>query len=234
MIESTSAEVLEDEREATRSRYILSAIVFIVGVLVAFGVGFLISESQKEAAKSATTAAKAVGTAEQAQAEKFNLAQQVALACAEEKGLDEASQRKLCRDAEQVVQQGPRGPQGIPGTQGPQGIPGEDGRDGTNGKNGIDGSNGINGQDGVDGQPGENGQDGAQGPPGPAGKDGKDGAIGPQGPAGKDGEPPFSWVVYDEAGNVTETCTRSADFDPASPTYTCTESASSGSVTAGG
>lgn len=69
-------------------------------------------------------------------------------------------------------------------------------------------------------------------PPGPAGATGAKGETGPEGKQGVQGvqgfpgEPPFSWTKVDQAtGAVLETCARSANFDPAAPTYVCTGSA---------
>lgn len=82
-----------------------------------------------------------------------------------------------------------------------------------------------------------------QGVPGPAGQQGNpgqnatdaqvqdavaaycsthNGCAGSPGTNGKDGQPPVSWVATAPDGS-TETCTRSNNFDPANPTYDCTE-----------
>jgi hypothetical protein len=223
-----------DERHEKIRNRILITLVLLIGLGVAVWVGSLINHQQ-------ATTDKAEAKTEQAQVEKFNLAQQVAAACASP-DLDDAQQEQLCKDARTIVREGPQGAQGIPGPQGNQGvqgiqgIPGFDGKPGANGvdgkpgTNGTNGTNGLNGKDGLDGQPGPagaDGADGATGPQGPAGKDGADGAVGPMGPAGKDGEPPFSWIVFDEDGHVIQECKRTPepDFDPAAPTYECREPA---------
>ncbi len=225
-----------EERRESAHRWLAAAAVFVAGVLIALWVGYSINESQDSEKKAQAQTTEARGQADQAQAEKFTLAQQVAAACAAD-DLDPAVQTQLCRDAQQVVREGPRGAQGIPGVQGIQGVQGIPGADGRNGQDGADGNTGAAGPAGVDGAPGAEGPagpagaDGAPGPAGPAGADGKDGADGAVGPAGKDGadgQPPFSWVVYNERGEVIESCTRTNEFDPANPTYTCTRQQGAG------
>lgn len=220
----------EERRDRRRNRLILAAI-FILGCAVALWVGASISQSQDATKKADTSATQAKAAADQSQAEKFTLAQQVAAACAGGT-LDKDVQTQLCRDAQQITKEGPRGAQGIPGVQGiqgVQGVPGVDGLDGKDGLNGKDGATGPKGESGKDGAQGpagpagEPGKDGAQGPAGPPGADGKDGAVGPQGPAGEDGQPPYAWVVFDEQGREVRRCERSDPFDPAQPTYTCKE-----------
>lgn len=224
---SDLAEIDEEaRREKIRNRAILTAI-FVLGCLVALWVGYLLNEEQ-------ATAVKAEVATEQAQVEKFNLAQQIAAACADPEGLDEDTQMRLCADARQIVREGPQGAQGIPGVQGPQGVQGSTGLVGAQGPIGVSGLPGVDGLDGDDGAPGpagpagaagpvgEKGETGETGPQGERGEKGETGAVGPSGPAGADGQPPFSWVVYDEDGNVVESCSRSGSFDPDEPTYTCT------------
>lgn len=203
---------VEERRERRRNR-LLIALIFLISIPVAIWVGSLINGSQD-------TATDAIAGKEQAQVEKFNLAQQIATACAEPDGLDEQTQARLCRDARTIVREGPQGAQGVPGVQGVQGVQGIQGIRGFDGANGKDGADG---KDGIPGVNGTNGVDGKDGAPGKDGVDGKDGVAGVDGADGKDGQPPFSWVVFDERGNPTETCTRTTDFDPASPTYTCIE-----------
>lgn len=210
----------EEQREKFRN-YALIAIIAVIGCAVAFWVGTLINANQDQ-----TT--KAEQLTEQAQVEKFNLAQQVAAACADPSAtaLDEATYERLCTDARTIVKAGPRGAQGIPGPQGIQGLPGAQGVPGTDGLDGADGAAGKDGAQGPEGPAGPPGADGATGPQGPPGKDGADGATGPAGEDGQDGaagQPPFSWVVYDQNGNEIRRCERTAEFDPAAPTYTCTE-----------
>lgn len=233
-------QIEEDERhEKIRNRVII-ALIFLASCAIAVWVGTLINASQDTATKAQEKTEQVQGEKEQVQVEKFNLAQQIATACADPQGLDEATQARLCRDARQIVREGPQGAQGIPGatgaqgpagTQGVQGIPGVAGADGdkgdkgdtgATGATGANGADGANGVDGATGPAGADGADGAQGPAGPPGADGAPGAVGPAGPAGQDGQPPFSWVVFNEGGQVIETCTRAADFDAATPTYTCT------------
>ena len=211
----------EERREKIRNR-ILLGLVALIGCAVAFWVGSLVSANQEEAAKSQVQT-------EQAQVEKFNLAQQIAVACADpDSGLDEDAQARLCQDAKSIVREGPQGAQGIPGVQGPageQGMTGAQGVRGPPGIDGIDGDTGATGAAGADGAPGPAGEKGATGdtgPQGPQGEKGDTGAIGPQGPAGADGEPPVSWVVYGPNDQVIERCERVADFDPDAPQYTCT------------
>jgi hypothetical protein len=227
----------EEHREKIRNRVIL-ALIFIIGVCIALWVGYLLNSEQK-------TVDKAEQRTEEVQAEKFNLAQQIAEACEsnETESLDEATYQRLCADARTIVREGPQGAQGIPGLQGPQGVQGVDGAQGVQGIPGTDGANGL---DGADGAPGAQGETGPAGPPGeqgatgetgpqgpqgekgdtgatgPQGEPGETGAVGPQGPAGADGQPPFSWVVFNEAGNIVESCVRADPFTPAQPTYTCT------------
>ena len=216
-----------EQRERNRNRTLL-AVIMGSGVLVALWVGYLISSSQEGEEKAATTAVVAEDKADQAQAEKFTLAQQVAAACAGG-DLDEDVQTQLCSNAREVVKEGPRGAQGIPGIQGVQGVPGEDGKQGPQGVQGVpgtagtDGAPGEKGETGAQGEAGPAGPEGQQGPPGPEGPAGKDGAVGPQGPAGRDGQPPVGWIVFGENGQEIERCNRADPFDPASPTYVCTE-----------
>ena len=221
----------EERREKIRNRVIIAAIL-LLGILVAFWVGSIVSHNQDETTKAETKT-------EQAQVEKFNLAQQIAAACKDEsaKTLDSETYARLCKDAATIVREGPQGAQGIPGVQGPQGaqgnagiqgvqgvpgVPGADGTNGVDGEQGPPGPAGADGADGAVGPPGPAGADGAAGPAGPAGADGKDGAIGPAGPAGADGQPPMGWVVYGPNNVVTERCERADPFDPAEPRYTCT------------
>jgi Collagen triple helix repeat (20 copies) len=227
---------VDETRDKWRNRTLL-ILIFLIGCGVALWVGTLISANQEKAAEAKDQTVTAQQGEEQAQVEKFNLAQQIAEACKDpENGLDEATAARLCRDAATIVREGPQGAQGIPGVQGvagqdgargAQGIPGVNGIDGADGKDGIDGQDGATGATGAEGPAGPAGQDGAQGPAGPAGADGQDGAPGPAGPAGADGQPPVSWVVYGERGGepvVIETCERVAEpeWNPASPEYTCT------------
>lgn len=106
---------------------------------------------------------------------------------------------------------GQKGDTGATGPTGPSGPPGVPGAAGTNG------SDGTNGADGQDGANGPAGPAGAAGPPGPQGEPGPSGAPGAD---GADGEPPYGWTYTDDLG-IEHTCTRTADFDPQSPTYTC-------------
>ncbi len=218
----------EDEsRDKWRNR-ILLGLIALIGFAIAGWVGYLVSANQEEAAKSAAGQ-------EQAQVEKFNLAQQIAAACNDpDNGLDEATATRLCRDAKTIVREGPQGAQGIPGVQGVQGVdgargvqgvqgvPGNDGADGADGTDGLDGADGATGATGPEGPAGPAGQDGAQGPAGPAGADGQDGAPGPAGPAGQNGEPPVSWVVFGPNEQVIERCEREPDFQADAPEYVCT------------
>lgn len=208
-------EQIEDDEHREKIRHrIVNGVVFVIGVIIALVVGMTVNDSQD-------TASQAKQDTEQAQIEKYNLAQQIAAACAnpETEILDEAVYARLCSDARTIVQEGPQGAQGIPGSQGIQGVQGPHGPLGTNGVDGIAGADGADGPLGPQGPSGADGAAGAQGPAGPAGADG---AVGPQGPAGENGEPPFSWVVYDGGGQVIETCTRSETFNEDEPTYTCT------------
>lgn len=218
----------EEHREKIRNRVII-ALIFLVGVAVALWVGYLLNSEQN-------TVDKAEAKTEQVQAEKFSLAQQIAEACASKDGtsLDAETYDRLCADARTIVREGPQGAQGVPGIQGPQGIQGEQGLQGAQGIRGppgIDGTDGVDGAVGPQGEKGETGDTGPQGPQGekgdtgaqgPQGETGATGAVGPQGPAGANGQPPFAWVVYNEAGNVIESCVRTDPFDPSEPTYTCT------------
>jgi Collagen triple helix repeat (20 copies) len=191
----------DERREKIRNR-ILIGFVAAVGMAVSVWVGSLVNDNQDETVR-------ADAKTEQAQVEKFNLAQQIAAACADPntEALDEDTYSRLCADARTIVRAGPQGAQGIPGAQGVQGI---------------QGVQGVPGLPGAVGPAGPAGADGATGEQGPAGADGQDGAIGPQGPAGADGQPPFAWTVYDEAGRIIERCERAADFSPSEPTYRCT------------
>jgi len=218
-------QIEEDERHDKIRNYVLLGLVALIGCAVAFWVGSLVSANQEEAAKSAAGQ-------EQAQVEKFNLAQQIAAACKDpQNGLDEATAARLCKDAQQIVREGPQGAQGIPGAtgaqgpsglQGIQGIPGVDGATGAKGDTGDTGATGATGAAGADGAPGEQGPKGDTGAQGPQGEKGDTGAIGPQGPQGADGEPPAGWVVFGPNDAVVERCTRAENFDAASPAYTCT------------
>jgi hypothetical protein len=213
----------EDERRDKWRNRVLIALIALIGFAVAGWVGAIVNDNQNDARK-------AEAGQEQAQVEKFNLAQQIATACADEskKSLDAATYDRLCHDAATIVREGPQGAQGIPGVQGPQGVQGNDGLQGAQGvrgppgENGKDGTNGTPGADGAQGPQGEQGPAGATGPQGPQGERGETGAVGPQGPAGADGQPPTGWVVFGENDQVIETCKRSDPFDSASPTYTCT------------
>lgn len=112
---------------------------------------------------------------------------------------------------------GATGAAGINGVNGTPGVPGKDGQSPPclattqqcQGTNGTPGTNGLPGTNGVDGKNGTNG------------KDGQDGKNGADGTNGKDGQPPFSWTTTYPDGS-TQTCTRAAGFDPATPKYTCT------------
>lgn len=205
----------EEHHEKWRTWALLAAIL-LIGVGVALWVGMSINANQE-------VATKAEAQTEQAQVEKFNLAQQIAAACADPnaESLDEATYARLCSDARTIVREGPQGAQGIPGAQGVQGIPGMQGAQGIPGIDGAAGPKGDTGDIGPQGIPGEKGDTGDTGPQGPQGEKGDTGAIGDQGPAGEDGEPPFSWVVYNAGGEVVQTCTRTETFDPESPTYSC-------------
>jgi hypothetical protein len=207
----------EDKMDKYRNRAII-VLVALIGCGVAFWVGSLVNANQEEAAK-------AQDQTEQAQVEKFNLAQQVADACADPaaKALDEQTYTNLCTDARQIVQEGPQGPQGIQGIRGLPGINGVDGKDGTDGAVGLPGDTGDTGDQGPQGEKGDTGATGPQGEKGDKGDPGEPGAVGPQGPAGADGKPPFSWVVFDDEGNEIERCVQDeANFDPQSPRYICT------------
>ena len=213
-----------EEHKQNWQDWALRAAVMIIGILVAVWVGTQIDSSQE-------TAEKAVDKTEQAQVEKFNLAQQIAVACADRsiESLDEDTYARLCADARTIVREGPQGAQGIPGVQGPQGTQGVTGLQGAQGIPGIQGppgesiigppgEKGDTGDVGPQGEKGETGDTGAQGP---QGEKGDTGGIGPQGPAGEAGQPPFSWVVYNEGGQVVQTCVRTEDFVAESPTYIC-------------
>jgi hypothetical protein len=111
----------------------------------------------------------------------------------------------------------PAGQNGIPGTNGTNGTAGLNGRDGASPAclataQQCQGAAGQNGTNGKAGQPGQDGKDG---------QDGKPGANGTNGTNGKDGQPPSSWTTTYPDGSV-ETCSRTADFNPNAPTYTCT------------
>ena len=174
-----------DIDRAERKRWLSIAAAFTLLLLTA-GLVWLFMQDSESDERDAVIAKR------QAQVEKYNLARQVASACADQStsGMDEATYARLCSDAATIVREGPQGAQGIPGPMGPQGtqgiqgpmgfqgIPGVDGKDGKDGALGPPGPAGENGKDGVDGK------DGATGPAGPAGADGKDGATGPAGPAG--------------------------------------------------
>jgi hypothetical protein len=125
---------------------------------------------------------------------------------------------------------GPQGPQGLPGANGSTGPAGPPGPAGVPGATGPAGPTGPPGVPGADGNDGVNGQDGATGGTGPAGPAGEAGPAGPQGPAGppgpagaagEPGQPPSGWTTTYPNGS-TETCSRVANFDPASPQYECT------------
>lgn len=193
-------EQIEDDehREKIRNR-IVNGVVFVIGVIIALVVGMTVNDSQD-------TASQAKQDTEQAQIEKYNLAQQIAAACAspETESLDEALYERLCSDARTIVREGPQGAQGIPGTQGVPGMTGAEGPPGPQGPQGPQGEPGV-------------------GLPGADGKDGADSTVpGPPGTNGTDGEPPSSWVVYDDGGEVIQSCSRSAEFSADSPSYTCT------------
>jgi hypothetical protein len=214
----------DERREKIRNR-ILIGIILLVGVAVAFWVGSIVSHNQDETVK-------AEAGQEQAQVEKFNLAQQIAAACKDEsaKTLDSETYARLCKDAATIVREGPQGAQGIPGVQGPigpqgvsgiqglQGVPGVPGTDGVDGKDGAMGPAGPAGADGAQGEPGPQGEPGAQGP---QGEKGETGAVGPQGPAGQNGEPPAGWIVLGPNGVPVEECLRDPDSPDTAPTYTC-------------
>ena len=221
-------QIEEDERREKIRNRVLLVLILLIGFAVAGWVGALVNANQDEAAKASAGQ-------EQAQVEKFNLAQQIAAACKDpDNGLDEATAARLCRDAQQIVREGPQGAQGIPGPAGPigaqgpqgqqgiQGIPGVDGATGAKGDTGAIGETGAAGADGAPGPAGEKGATGDTGPQGPQGPAGEPGAVGPQGPKGDDGEPPVSWVVFGPNEQVIERCERVADFDRTSPQYTCT------------
>lgn len=100
----------------------------------------------------------------------YDLAQQVAIACArgELKG-------QLCASAAAVPvpgaqgERGPMGPAGAPGLTPPCYFEAAQcrGKDGTNGKDGAEGKDGVdgkNGKDGVDGKAGKDGADGKDAP----------------------------------------------------------------------
>lgn len=186
----------EERRDRIRTRWALS-IAAVIAIAAAFWVGSLIDTEQ--ASKT-----KAQAQTQRAQVEKYNLAQQIAAACADPKAtvLDETAYARLCTDARAIVREGPRGAQGVPGHTGAQGVPGPQGIPGVRGVIGLDGKDGANGKDGQPGPvgqpgavgpagpagpPGADGATGPAGPPGPPGADGKDGATGPMGPPGEDG-----------------------------------------------
>jgi hypothetical protein len=216
---------VDERRDKWRNRALI-ALIFLIGCGVALWVGTLVNTNQEKASTAKEQTVTAQQGEEQAQVEKFNLAQQIAAACNNpDSGLDEATEVRLCHDAKSIVREGPQGAQGIPGAQGVQGVPGQQGIQGipgANGKDGLDGQDGATGAEGDQGPAGPAGADGAQGPTGPAGADGKDGAPGPAGPAGKDGEPPVSWVVYGPNEQVIERCEREPDFQSDAPEYVCT------------
>lgn len=226
----------EERRDRIRNRVIFG-VVAAVAIGVALWVGGIVDDEKQSAEKAQAQTA-------QAQIEKYNLAQQIAAACADPKAetLDGATYARLCTDAREIVREGPRGAQGIPGRDGPPGapgvpgvpgvpgIPGVDGRDGADGKDGQAGPSGATGPAGQDGEagavgpPGPPGKDGQDGPQGPAGPAGQDGAVGPAGPAGADGEPPYGWVVYGPNNQEIERCERATPFNPDEPRYSCTRS----------
>ena len=83
--------------------------------------------------------------------------------------------------------QGPAGPQGATGPQGPQGQTGATGPQGQKGDTGATGATGATGPQGPQGPAGADGAAGPAGPAGPQGPPGNDGAAGPAGPAGPSG-----------------------------------------------
>lgn len=158
-----------------------------------------------------------------AQAQTFDLAQQIARACADPDtaSLDRGVYQRLCSDAAEIVHEGPQGAQGVPGPVGPQGTQGIQGPQGFQGPTGPRGPPGA---DGADGAPGAVGATGAQGPAGergepgpsgPAGPPGSTGPSGPPGPAGADGEDgiptPFFLVIpgNGNSGDVRYECVKS-------------------------
>jgi Na+-transporting methylmalonyl-CoA/oxaloacetate decarboxylase gamma subunit len=217
----------DEKREKIRNRVLLGLILLILLCLSAW-VGSIVTANQNEKVK-------AEEQTEQAQVEKFNLAQQVAEACADQAAtsLDEATYTRLCTDARTIVREGPQGAQGIPGVQGPagiqgiqgiQGFEGPKGDKGDTGATGLTGEKGDKGDTGAQGAPGEKGEKGDTGAQGVQGEKGETGSVGPQGVAGVDGQPPFSWVVFNEGGQIVESCVRADPFDAKAPTYTCTRS----------
>ena len=83
--------------------------------------------------------------------------------------------------------QGPTGPQGVPGVIGATGPQGISGRPGETGATGPSGPQGISGQRGETGAVGPSGPSGATGPQGISGQPGATGASGPSGPSGATG-----------------------------------------------
>lgn len=214
----------DERRERIRNRVLL-ALVALIGCAVAFWVGALVNDEQAETKK-------AEAQTEQAQVEKFNLAQQIADACADKstESLDDETYQRLCADARTIVREGPQGAQGIPGVQGPQGVQGTTGLQGAQGVRGPPGPAGTDGIDGVDGAPGETGAQGPAGekgdtgetgPQGPQGPQGETGPVGPAGPQGPAGEPPTGWIVLGPNGAPVEECLRDAGSPDDAPTYTC-------------
>ena len=234
------AQIDEDERHEKIRNRVLIGLILLIGLGVAFWVGSLVNANQEEAAS-------ANAGQEQAQVEKFNLAQQISAACKDpENGLDEDTAARLCRDAQQIVREGPQGAQGVPGAtgaqgpigiQGIQGIPGvsgTNGKDGATGPTGLTGATGANGTDGAQGPPGDTGAQGATGPKGdtgatgPVGDKGDPGDAGPAGPPGPQGDAgppgpagPAADVITFQTDGVTTVCNRDEGAPVDAPTYTC-------------
>lgn len=94
---------------------------------------------------------------------------------------------------EQILIEGPPGPQGEPGLRGeigPQGVIGEKGYKGDQGSEGLigeQGDQGIQGEPGPQGEPGSKGDQGIQGEQGPQGEQGVQGVQGERGLQGDQG-----------------------------------------------
>lgn len=121
------------------------------------------------------------------------------------------------------VVDGKNGADGVAGARGLNGFDGKDGKDGES----IIGETGAAGADGesITGPTGASGESivGPTGDTGGTGSDGAAGGTGATGATGPGGEPVYGWTQPGRTPGSTETCARAEPFDPATPTYTCTE-----------
>lgn len=211
---------------------LLLGIMLVISLTVAGVASFIAYKTVQQQAVSATS-----------------FAERVKLACEDPSQNQTPEIRRLCGEAEQVVEQapttiiegtqGPRGPQGLQGARGergpqgdtgpigprgPRGNQGRTGEAGTQGAQGDTGSTGSTGSQGEQGNRGPQGEQGPQGERGPQGQQGERGATGERGPAGADAPRIVDLRFEGDATSCSLVVTMSDDtvYNVESPGLLCT------------